>query len=84
MELKSEIIIICPHCSENILIYQLNCCIFRHGVYKETEKQIDPHLSKEECNKLFEEKLIYGCGKPFKIIKSDESGEYFAEICDYI
>ena len=84
MELKSEIVIVCPHCSESILIYELNCCIFRHGIYKDSGKQIDPHLNKEECTKLFDQQLIYGCGKPFKIIKMANSEEYSVEICDYI
>ena len=59
----------CPHCSQNIEIIQLNCRIFRCGVYKHNYKQIDPHLSKSECTRLFTEKLIFGCGKPFRILE---------------
>jgi hypothetical protein len=74
--------IICPHCQEPILIEKLNCCIFRHGTMKDSFQQIAPHLSKEECDKLFSQGLIYGCGKPFKIIVSGE--KVVVEICDYI
>ena len=31
-------------------------------------KQIDPHLKKEECDRLKSKNLIYGCGKPFQLI----------------
>ena len=50
-----------------INIKDFNCKIFRHGVYKNNNKQIEPHLNIKECDRLFNEKLIYGCGKPFKI-----------------
>jgi hypothetical protein len=78
------IIINCPHCNESILVYlnELNCHIFRHGIYKQNLTQINPHLDKKTCDNLYENNLIYGCGKPFKIIKKDK--DYYAEICDYI
>jgi hypothetical protein len=78
-----NLIISCPHCLENILIEQLNCCIFRHGVFKNNGIQIEPHSPKERCDHYIQNKLIYGCGKPFKIIKN-ENNEYRAIICDYI
>ena len=43
-----EPIITCPNCNEFIIVEKLNCGIFRHGILKETGKQIDPHLSKEQ------------------------------------
>ena len=57
----------CPHCKEPILIEKLNCCIFRHGVLKNNEKQIEPHASKDLCDYYVKNDLIYGCGKEFKI-----------------
>jgi len=45
-------------------------------------KQMDPHCPKEECYRLFSCGLIYGCGKPFKIIKN--GSEIKVEICEYI
>lgn len=73
----------CPHCKDYIfiLLKELNCRIFRHGVYKNNFQQIDPHMKKEECDQLKEKNLIYGCGKPFKI---NFDGFWYAEICDYI
>ena len=48
------IIIKCPHCDSLIYIKkkELNCKIFRHGVYKQSLKQIDPHMKKIECDNL--------------------------------
>lgn len=50
-------IIKCLHCDKDILIEELNCCIFRHGI------QIDQHASKELCdyvtNNLICGKTIY-------------------------
>ena len=79
-----NIIINCPHCSEavQINILEINCAIFRHGVYKDTIEPIPPHSCKEYCDALVERDFIYGCGKPFKLLI--ENNEYTAEICDYI
>ena len=99
-----NLVIECPHCNEPILIEQLNCKIFRHGVFtpldlkcrfystkigilnlqgcKSTNQQIEPHLSKDKCDELILNNLIYGCGKPFKIISNDDN--FKVEICDYI
>ncbi len=70
----------CPHCNSIIQIYKkdINCQIFRCGIFKNTHQPINPHLSKTECDKLYEKDLIYGCGKPFKF-----DGKTI-EICEYI
>jgi hypothetical protein len=73
------LIIICPHCNNYVEILELNCKIFRHGTYKSNNQQIPPHASKDECDNLIQQKLIYGCGKPFMI-----NQEMVAVICDYI
>ena len=75
-------IITCPHCSHPVEIIEINCAIFRHAIYKDTFKQIDPHLSKERCDYLIKTDQVYGCGKPFKLIKEDNT--FKAVICDYI
>ena len=75
-------IVYCPSCSQLIEIIELNCCIFRCGVYKKNHKQINPHLDKVKCLQLVKDKKIYGCGAAFKIIKLDN--ELKTEICDYI
>ncbi len=79
-----EIIISCPHCQQQILIMknEINCAIFRHGILKSNQQQINPHETKLECDRLFNEKLIYGCGKPFKLLLIEN--EYKPVICDYI
>jgi hypothetical protein len=80
---KNDIIVICPHCKELVIIEKLNCCIFRHGIFIKSGKQINPHLPKNHCLMLINKKLIYGCGKPFKIIQN-KNNEFEAIICDYI
>ena len=81
-----NILVKCAQCSDLVIINKkdFNCKIFRHGVYKKDNKQIDPHLNKEECDRLFKEKLIYGCGKPFKLFINKEEEKYWTEKCDYI
>lgn len=80
--MEKEPILICPHCYEPIIIQEINCGIFRHGIIKNTGQQMDPHLNKQECDRLKKENLIFGCGKPFMIIEND--GEYLIIDCDYI
>lgn len=82
---NSIIIADCPHCKSMIVVNKLevNCAIFRHGVLKENNEQIDPHSSKEVCDSLAKSGKIYGCGKPFKLVRRDSFG-WTAEKCDYI
>ncbi len=88
LENITNIVIICPHCKEPVLIEKLNCCIFRHGVLKINGKQIDPHASKDLCDFYIKRDLIMGCGKPFQVIINDNSKDnddkFIAIICDYI
>ena len=79
---NEEPILKCPHCEEYIIIEKLNCGIFRHGILISNGQQINPHESKQLCDDLFKKNLIYGCGKPFKIIQNGEKLEI--KICDYI
>jgi hypothetical protein len=81
---NNYIVVTCPHCQEYVFVYlkEFNCKIFRHGTFKTTLKQIEPHLSKEKCDLLKSKDLIYGCGKPFKLVEKE--GKILAEICDYI
>ena len=58
----------CPHCGVTIEIISLNCGIFRCGIFKSNGQQMNPHASKEYCEKIVKEQLIFGCGKPFCII----------------
>jgi hypothetical protein len=72
----------CPHCDGSIEIVEFNCCIFRHGILKTTGEQIDPHANQSACEYFVENNLIYGCGKPFRVLLSGET--WTAEVCDYI
>ena len=79
---STEPILLCPNCNEFIIIEKLNCGIFRHGVLKNNGVQINPHSPKKECDYYINNNLIYGCGKPFKIICKDNT--FYIEVCDYI
>lgn len=82
----SEYIIECPHCKEMVIIEKLNCGIFRHGIFKQSGKQMDPHAPKEICDQYIKNKQIYGCGKPFRIVVLEESGTATVQVetCEYI
>jgi hypothetical protein len=77
-----EPVLKCPHCNDFIIIEKLNCGIFRHGILISNGQQINPHETKQTCDYFSHRNLIYGCGKPFQIIKNGEKFEI--EICDYI
>lgn len=79
--MESYLTIYCPHCNDIILINyrEINCRIFRHGVFKNTFEQIPPHSSKLDCDKFISDDIIYGCGKPFRLNEQNEP-----VICDYI
>ena len=70
----------CPHCHIDIEVHQkeINCKIFRCGIFKRNGQPIGPHTKKEECEKLVSQNVIFGCGKPFKFNGTK------VEICDYI
>lgn len=72
----------CPHCQCEVEILALNCRIFRHGVFKASGAQVNPHAPKIECDSLVAQGLIYGCGNPFQVIQ--ENNDYKAIPCDYI
>ena len=75
----------CPWCEEFVVVgkNEINCCIFRHGTFKGTGEQINPHMPKEECDRLKSLDLIYGCSKPFRVILKDDE-KYLVSECDYI
>lgn len=77
-------ILICPYCECEIWIYrdEIACGIYRHGVYKMNGEQINPHMGKMECDRLYERGEIYGCGKPFRVVIVDS--EMRIEECGYI
>lgn len=72
----------CPHCKQMIQIEEINCAIFRCGIYKKNYQQIPPHLPKYFCEDLIKRDLIYGCSKPFKFIT--DNNEHKLIECEYI
>lgn len=68
----------CPHCGIIIDVVEMNCKIFRCGIYKCNGIQIPQHLSEVECKALAD--TIWGCGKPFYYNEITKK----MEICDYI
>jgi hypothetical protein len=83
-------IIVCPSCKQMIEIVEINCQIFRCGMYKANYQQIDPHLPKIQCDQLVANSLIFGCAKPFRLVPKDSSkpltldAKYDVVVCDYI
>ena len=53
-----NIVIECPNCNECVLIEQLNCRIFRHGIMKHNGTQINPHSSKDLCDHYVKNDMI--------------------------
>ena len=83
----------CPHCQTLVEIVSINCAIFRCGILKQTGEQIPPHAPKAECDRLAENQLIWGCGRPFRVVQAQppsvqaqqtQERGYTAEPCDYI
>ncbi len=70
----------CPWCSLEIIVHpnDVRCSIFRHGVFKKNGEQLNPHACKEDCDKAVMNNEIYGCGKPFRFMKT------YVEQCDYL
>lgn len=72
LECKSMYMFNCPNCDGTIIVQinEVNCLIFRHGVYSQGHKigqPINPHETKENIDKMVDEKLIDGCGKPIQM-----------------
>ena len=72
----------CPHCGGGVEVLkkEVNCAIFRHGFFAKKKKQINPHLSKEKCDRLRESGTVIGCCKPFRL----QVKELKVEICEYL
>jgi hypothetical protein len=61
----------CPHCNDIIIIKETSLSdmrFFRHGIYKNTGKWINPYMSDVICDRYLLNKKIIGCGKFLKII----------------
>ena len=77
--MTQPLFVTCPHCGGCVEILEINCRIFRHGVYKHSGKQIHPHLNRAECEQLVRKDKIFGCGKPFRLCADNQS----TTVCSY-
>ena len=62
--------------------YRFNCPHCNRSIEVQKNQQIGPHTKKQECDRLVNEDLIYGCGKPFRFITKNNINSI--EICGYI
>ncbi|NDE17871.1 hypothetical protein EBZ80_23400 [bacterium] len=78
----------CVHCGAPFVIkeHDFNCRILRHGVMRADGRPINPHAPRAECERLVREGLIWGCGKPMRIVAGVGAGGggWQVEECDYI
>ena len=77
MSEAKTIVVACPACNDTLLIEQLNCGIFRHGVNSATMRPIDPHSSKEQVVQMMREGKLIGCGAAFCVVNG------IPKICSY-
>jgi len=70
----------CPHCNAICQVNKndIRCTIFRHAVNKKDCSFVNPHASKEDCERWVLNGEVYGCGKPFKFDGTK------VEICGFI
>lgn len=61
----------CPHCQQFVLIEDIGCGIFSHSVMKDTMKQLNSLASKEYCDYLKYNDLLFGCAGQFRIIGTE-------------
>ena len=72
----------CPYCGTSTIVHkrEVNCIIFRCGVYKSTGQQINPHMPKVQCDQLVSTDAVYGCARPYRVLVSQK----LVQKCDYI
>ena len=66
---KSKNVFRCPHCKISIEILELNCGIFRCGIYEYKAgiyKQLPAHGKKSTIDKIKKKYKVYGCGNPIQ------------------
>ena len=83
--MSCDLLLTCPHCQGTVIVHpsELHCRIFRHAVLRSTGEPLHPHASREECDHLAATGAILGCGKPFRVERSQDGTEH-AIACDYI
>jgi hypothetical protein len=71
----------CPKCGTTIQIFKrdINCRIFRCGIFKASNQPIAPHAAKAQIDAWLAQGRLHGCGQPFRL-----NAKNSAEVCDYI
>lgn len=74
----------CPHCELPVQVAknEVNCHIFVHGSMRSTGEQVNPHSTKEHCDRLIAQDLIYGCCKPFKLFRGQNGDVEYVDAYD--
>ena len=76
--------IICPHCNTQLDFNPIACGTAIHGyLINEKYKQVDPHASREVCEKYIHANAIAGCGKRILITKSENTLQWIVKPVDY-
>lgn len=73
----------CPHCQNFFVVEEseINCRIVRHFAFRDGT-QLNPHAPKQDCERVVQEDLGYGCAKPCFL--TNEAGVWEARMCDYV
>lgn len=75
----------CPWCDGLVVVEELRCGIFRHGAFRDTGLQIDPHASQAQIEQWAAEGRLVGCGRPFRVVSFPGDPPHLAaEQCGYI
>lgn len=57
----------CPHCELLVQVQrnEINCRIFRHGVFISNQIPIPPHATQAQCHAFAVSPDVVGCCRPF-------------------
>jgi hypothetical protein len=58
----------CPKCFSALELVEINCGVFRCGIFKKSFESISPHATKGDIMEWLSQDLIYGCGTPLELI----------------
>jgi hypothetical protein len=80
--MDNDLTLVCPNCYGTVIVNKLdtNCCIFRHGIWKSNNTQVDPHATEAVCMNAVKNDLIFGCGRPFRL----DLKTMTTMVCDYL
>lgn len=64
---------VCPWCAGQVEVQRedVQCGVFRHAQYV-TGGLVDPHCNESTMKQLIQNKLVIGCGQPFKLLNSQD------------